>query len=97
METTRTRRGNLPATVITVVADVAAFIIVLWIVMRLLDANQANQLVDLVENAASWLAGWARNMFMVDPEWWRVMLNYGIAALLYLFVGHTLARIVRRL
>jgi hypothetical protein len=70
---------------------------VLWIVMRLFNANEANDLVNLVQSTASWLAGWARNMFMVEPEWWRVVLNYGIAALVYLFVGHTLARIIRRL
>jgi hypothetical protein len=97
MNTRTTQRGNLPATIITVLADAAAFIIVLWIVMRLLDANEANQLVDLVENMASWLAGWSRDMFTVSPEWWRVTLNYGIAALVYLFVGHALARIVRRM
>lgn len=98
MDTTTTRsRGSLPATVITVLADAAAFVIVLWIVMRLFNANEANELVDLVESTASWLAGWSRDMFMVDPDWWRVVLNYGIAALVYLFVGHALARIVRRL
>ena len=97
MNTATRGRGNLPATVITVLADAAAFVIVLWIIMRLFDANEANQLVDLVKSTASWLAGWSRNMFMVEPDWWRVVLNYGIAALVYLFVGHLLARIVRRL
>jgi hypothetical protein len=88
--------GNPASTAIAVIADIAAFIIGLWIVMYALDANPGNELVEFVRESARWLAGWSRDMFRVDPEWWRVLLNYGIAAVVYLFIGHALARTVRR-
>ncbi|WP_344566864.1 hypothetical protein [Streptomyces axinellae] len=91
-----TRRGSSPATVIAVVADVAALVIGLWILLILLDANRTNDFVDFVHSLAGWLAGWSRDMFTVDPDWWRVMLNYGIAAVVYLLIGNTAARAVRR-
>lgn len=77
-------------------ADIAAFIIGLWILMYALDANRSNDLVNFVQDSARWLAGWSRDMFMVDPGWWQVLLNYGIAAIVYLFIGHALAHTVRR-
>lgn len=86
-----------PAALIAIVADVAALIIVLWIVLYLLEANRTNDFVDFVHDLASWLAGWSRDMFTVEPDWWRVMLNYGIAAVVYLLVGNAAARAVRRL
>lgn len=88
--------GNPASAAIAVIADIAAFIIGLWIFMDILDANRGNELVEFVRDAARWLATWSRDMFTVDPHWWRVLLNYGIAALVYLFVGHALARTVRR-
>ncbi|MEV6108317.1 hypothetical protein AB0M28_26935 [Streptomyces sp. NPDC051940] len=89
--------GNPASTAIAVIADIAALIIGLWIMMYVLDANRANDFVDFVRDAANWLAGWSRDMFTVSPDWWRVLLNYGIAALVYLFLGHALARSVRHL
>ncbi|GAB3116052.1 hypothetical protein GCM10027160_24390 [Streptomyces calidiresistens] len=96
MVTTTRTAGNPIAGIIAVIADVAAFIIGLWILMYLLDANRDNTLVAIVRDAANWLAGWSRDMFNVQPEWWRVVLNYGIAALVYLVIGNALARAVRR-
>ncbi|MGP4113408.1 hypothetical protein ACTWP5_21160 [Streptomyces sp. 4N509B] len=79
-----------------VVADIVAGIIGLWIMLYVLEANRANGFVDLVHDAADWLAGWSRDMFVVEPDWWRVLLNYGIAAVVYLAVGHAVARLVKR-
>jgi hypothetical protein len=84
------------ATVIAVVADIAAFIIGLWIVMYLLDANRANNLVSFVQDAARWLAGWSHDLFTFDEEWARVVCGYGLAAVVYLLLGHLLASRVRR-
>lgn len=86
-----------PAALIAIVADVAALIIVLWVVLYLLDANRTNDFVDFVHGLANWLAGWSRDMFSVEPDWWRVVLNYGIAAVVYLLAGNAAARAVRRL
>ncbi|GGX12301.1 hypothetical protein [Streptomyces chryseus] len=93
----RHRSGsNQAATVVIVVADIMAFILGLWILMYLLDANRANDLVNFVQDAARWLAGWSHDLFTFDEAWARVVAGYGLAAVVYLFVGHALANVVRR-
>ncbi|QKV95231.1 hypothetical protein HUT19_28740 [Streptomyces sp. NA02950] len=89
-------RSNQAATVLAVVADVTAVILGLWILFALLDANPANDLVNVVHDAARWLAGWSHDLFTMDVEWLRTVLNYGLPALVYLFIGHTLAARMRR-
>ncbi|WP_327246645.1 hypothetical protein [Streptomyces sp. NBC_01320] len=89
-------RSSTAARVIAVVADVMAAIIGLWILMYLLDANRANDLVDFVRGTARWLAGWSYDLFTFDAAWARVVAGYGLAAAVYLFVGHALASRIRR-
>ncbi|MET9252863.1 hypothetical protein ACGFZL_00650 [Streptomyces sp. NPDC048182] len=83
--------SNSAGRAVAVVADILAFIIGLWILMYLLDANRANDLVKFVHDAAAWLAGWSRDLFTFDEEWERVVAGYGLAAVVYLFVGHAIA------
>ncbi|GGQ18582.1 MULTISPECIES: hypothetical protein [Streptomyces] len=93
----RYRSGSTSAgTVIAVIADVMAVILGLWIVMYLLDANRANDLVQFVHDAANWLAAWSRDLFTFDEEWARVVFGYGLAAVVYLFIGHAVAGRLRR-
>ncbi|MFF8590312.1 hypothetical protein ACF061_02520 [Streptomyces sp. NPDC015220] len=93
----RYRTGpNSAGTVIAVVADVMAAILGLWILMYLLDANRANDLVRWVHDAADWLAGWSRDLFTFDRAWARVVAGYGLAAVVYLFVGHAIANRMHR-
>ncbi len=79
-----------------VVADVMAVILGLWILFALLDANRANDLVTVVHDAASWLAGWSHDLFTMDTDWLRTVLNYGLPAVVYLFIGHSIAGRLRR-
>lgn len=74
-----------------------AFILILWILMYLLDANRANDLVEFVRASARWLAGWSHDLFTFDEAWARVVCGYGLAAVVYLLVGHGLANRLRRL
>ncbi|MFE6972700.1 hypothetical protein [Streptomyces sp. NPDC057682] len=93
------RRGNgsgTAARVIVAVADVMAFIIGLWILMYLLDANRGNELVEFVRHSARWLAGWSYDLFTFDAAWARVVCGYGLAAVVYLFIGHAVAGRIRR-
>ena len=93
----RTRSGSgSAATIIIVIADIMAFILGLWILMYLLDANRANDLVDFIQDAARWLAGWSYDLFTFDKAWARVVCGYGLAAIVYLFIGHGLANRLRR-
>ncbi|NIY65061.1 membrane protein [Streptomyces malaysiensis] len=79
-----------------VVADVMAVILGLWILFALLDANRANDLVTVVHDAAGWLAGWSHDLFTMDTDWLRTVLNYGLPAVVYLFIGHAVAGRLRR-
>lgn len=93
----RYRNGAHQAgTVIAVVADVMALILGLWIVMYLLDANQGNSFVRFIHDTARWLAGWSHDLFTFDAAWARVVAGYGLAAVVYLFVGHAVAGRVQR-
>ncbi|WP_228472664.1 hypothetical protein [Streptomyces cyaneochromogenes] len=84
------------ALTICTIADVAAGVLGLWIVLFLLDANQGNAFVELVRGTADWLAGWARDIFTMDTEGLRILLNYGLPAVLYLLVGHGIAARLNR-
>ncbi|MFD7028834.1 hypothetical protein ACIQWR_07215 [Streptomyces sp. NPDC098789] len=87
----RTRGSSSAGRIVAIVADVLAFVIVAWILLYLLDANQNNSLVDLVHDAATWLATWSYDLFTFDRDWVQVVVGYGIAAVAYLFIGHALA------
>ncbi|MEU5953638.1 hypothetical protein [Streptomyces sp. NPDC047525] len=93
---TRQARGSTAARVIVIVADVMAIILGLWILMYLLDANRANDLVQFIHDVARWLAGWSHDLFTFDEAWARVVCGYGLAALVYVLVGHAIAGRLRR-
>ncbi|KAB2970847.1 hypothetical protein F8R89_01485 [Streptomyces sp. SS1-1] len=84
------------ALTICTIADVAAGLLGLWIVLHLLDANQANPFVEFVHGAADWLSGWAQDIFTMDTEGLRVILNYGLPAVIYLLIGHGIAARINR-
>ncbi|OEU86322.1 hypothetical protein DB35_13655 [Streptomyces abyssalis] len=83
--------------VIHTIADIAAVILGLWIMLYMLEANQANPFVDFVKGSADWLAAWAQDIFTMESEGLRVFFNYGLPALIYLLIGHGISARVRRL
>ncbi|MGP3998703.1 hypothetical protein [Streptomyces sp. 8N706] len=95
----RNREGAGPpraALFIHTIADIAAGFLGLWILLYLLDANQANVFVDFVHGMADWLAWWSQDIFTMDTEGLRVLLNYGLPAVIYLLLGHGGAARIRR-
>ncbi|BCL23849.1 hypothetical protein GCM10017668_56920 [Streptomyces tuirus] len=96
----RTARNQATArrTALTIctVADIAAGLLGLWIVLYLLDANQGNPFVEFVHGMADWLSGWAQDIFTMDTEGLRVVLNYGLPAVIYLLIGHGIAARINR-
>ncbi|MEU6085259.1 hypothetical protein ABZ865_00355 [Streptomyces sp. NPDC047085] len=88
-----TRRAAL---VIHTVADVAAAFLGLWILLYMLEANQGNVFVRFVGDMADALAWWSQDIFTMDTENLRVLLNYGLPAVIYLAVGHGIALRLRR-
>ncbi|WP_330309080.1 MULTISPECIES: hypothetical protein [unclassified Streptomyces] len=83
--------GNPAGTVISIIADIAALILILWIALYLFDANTANSTVSWVHDAANWLSGWSRNLFTIHSDNWRTVVNYGLPAVVYLLIGHAVA------
>ncbi|MFM9441734.1 hypothetical protein [Streptomyces acidiscabies] len=90
------RNGRGVGSLVAGVADVLALVLALWIALDLLDANRANNFVQFVHDAANWLAGWSRNLFTFDDRWARVVAGYGLAAVVYLALGHAVANLGRR-
>ncbi|MGW2628952.1 hypothetical protein ACWC2K_06460 [Streptomyces chattanoogensis] len=88
---------NRTALVIHTIADIAAAFLGLWILLYLLEANQGNVFVGFVHGMANWLAGWSQDIFTMDVDGLRVVLNYGLPAVIYLLLGHGIAARVRRL
>ncbi|WP_405589029.1 hypothetical protein [Streptomyces sp. NBC_01092] len=84
------------ALTICTIADVSAGLLGLWIVLYLLDANQGNAFVAIVHESADLLSGWARDIFTMDTEGLRVVLNCGLPAVLYLLLGHGIAARLNR-
>ncbi|MEV0118462.1 hypothetical protein AB0H77_35325 [Streptomyces sp. NPDC050844] len=92
----RAQATGQAAKIIAVVADVMGVVLGLWILMYLLDANRANDLVQFVHDVARWLAGWSHDLFTFDEAWARVVSGYGLAAFVYVLVGHAIAGRLRR-
>ncbi|MCB5182161.1 hypothetical protein [Streptomyces antimicrobicus] len=92
----RARGPVTAARLIALVADIAALILVLWIALYLLDANRSNEVVAWIHDAATWLAGWSLDLFTISREWLRVVVGYGLPAVVYLLVGHAVARALAR-
>jgi hypothetical protein len=103
MSTYRERRYGygLPARaalarVVTLVAAIVAGIIVIGILLVVVGANQSNELVKAVMDAARWLAGPFRDLFSLNGHKATIAVNWGIAAAVYLVVGRLIARLLVR-
>ncbi|MGY6019008.1 hypothetical protein [Streptomyces spinosirectus] len=80
--------GRRTALLIHTIADIAAAFLGLWIVLYLLDANRDNVFVEFVHSVSDGLAWWSQDIFTMDTESLRVLLNFGLPAVIYLVVGH---------
>jgi hypothetical protein len=77
------------------ITTVIVVIIVLGIVLVLLNANPANPLVNLVLDVGRWLTTPFRNLFRMDTVKQGVLVNWGLAAVVYLIIGGIVARLAR--
>lgn len=84
------------ALTICTIADVAAGLLGPWIALYLLDANQASPFVEFVHGTTDRLSGWARDIFTMDTEGLRVVLTYGLPAVVHLLIGHGIAARINR-
>lgn len=84
------------ARVVRMVTTVVVLLIVAAIVLRVAGANPGNSIVSDIHDAGGWLAGPFKNVFSVKNGKEALALNWGLAALVYLIVGHVLASLIGR-
>jgi hypothetical protein len=82
------------ARLVRLAAGIVAAIIVTGILLVVLSANPANDIVSAVHDAARALAGPFDGMFTLDSAHASIAVNWGIAALVYLIVGALVARLI---
>ena len=90
-------RHRAAGDIVFVGAVILAGIIILHIILVLLDANGANDIVSTDADWAGWLATWFKNLFNPHDAKLAVVLNYGIAAAFYLAIGAFLRRVLNDL
>jgi hypothetical protein len=83
------------AAVILVITGVIVAIIALAIVLILVGANQNNMIVDVIVTVGDFLTTPFHGMFPQDSTRSDVLVNWGIALLVYLAIGGIIARVVR--
>lgn len=103
MEAMRTRTatpvssgGFAIARIVSLIGSVIAGLIVVGILLVVLDANQSNAIVEWLTDAARWLAGPFHGLFSIESREWRVVVNWGLAAIVYLAISRVIARLAAR-
>ena len=88
------RGAGLLARVVQFVVSIVVLIIVAGILLVVLKANPANSIVSEVHGWAHSLAGPFDGMFSFHSANVAIAVNWGIAAVVYLFVGVLIARLI---
>ena len=87
----------LAARLVMLVTTVIVAIIVAGILLRVLEANPSNSIVEGVTDLARTLVGPFKDLFTIDNAKVEIAVNWGLAALVWLIVGSLIARVLRRL
>ncbi|MFI6482344.1 hypothetical protein ACIBH1_30740 [Nonomuraea sp. NPDC050663] len=75
----------------------AALIVVLYAVFTVFRANPANVWYQFVESVAGGLSLGLAGLFQLADDRWEALVNYGLAAVVWLIIGSVLASILRKL
>lgn len=84
------------AKAITTIAAIIATLIVVGIVLVLLKANPANDIVDALREIARFFAQPFDAIFELERRRPEIALNWGIAAVVYLVIAGLIAKLLRR-
>jgi hypothetical protein len=82
--------------VIQTIFGIIAAIIIVGIALVLIKANQNNDIVNFILDLGRFFTRPFRDMFPRSNPRQDILLNWGIAAIVYLIVGAILARLARR-
>jgi hypothetical protein len=86
--------ADLLVRAVQLVVSIVVLIIVAGILLVVLKANATNSIVSEVHSWARWLAGPFDGMFSFHSANDAIAVNWGIAAVVYLFVGVLIARLI---
>jgi hypothetical protein len=89
--------GLTLARLVRTLAGLIALVIVAAIVLFVLGANPSNGIVSAIHDAGAWLAGPFKNLFGIHNPKLAMAVNWGLAALVYLIVGHFIASLLARM
>lgn len=84
------------ANVVRTVVGVVVSIFVLHVLFVVFDANQGNEFVSVIYTLAKTLVLGLGDVFTPEDALLGVVLNYGLAALLYAVVGRLIVKALRR-
>jgi hypothetical protein len=84
------------ARVIELAVAVVAVIIAVGVLLVVLEANRANDIVSVILDAARWLVGPFRDFFTIEERKLEVAVNWGMALAIYVVVGRGVASLLRR-
>ncbi|WP_344126310.1 hypothetical protein [Saccharopolyspora halophila] len=93
------RRGDgreTAAKVVRMVVAVVVIIFALHVLFVVLDANQGNGFVSLIYTLAQTFVLGLGDVFTPDDALLGVILNYGLAALIWFIVGQFIIKLLRR-
>ena len=79
---------------IQAIAIAVAVIIGIGILFVLIDANPRNDIVDLVNRIAGWLATPFADLLTISDSKTRQIANWGLAAIVYLLLGMLVGRML---
>jgi hypothetical protein len=88
--------ADLLVRAVQLVVSIVVLIIVAGILLVVLKANATNSIVSEVHSWARWLAGPFDGMFSFHSANDAIAVNWGIAAVVYLFVGELIVRLIGR-
>ncbi len=94
--TTARRGAGLIASLLRIVGLLIVAVLVVFIVLTLLDANFANTFASAIKDLATNADLGLSTLFLpADPKI-RVLLNYGVAAIIWYVITSIVVRLVRR-
>jgi hypothetical protein len=89
--------AGILATIVMVIAGIAAAILVLHIVFVMFKGNPSNNIVSHVQDYADSLAGPFKDLFSFKNPKTNTVINYGIAALVWVAGGRLIASLLQRI
>jgi hypothetical protein len=84
------------ARALTLAATAVALVLVAGILLVVLEANRSNEIVQVVRDAATFLAGPFDGLFTLENNQTETAVNWGIAAVVWFALGRLLARLILR-